>query len=154
MRNVYASECLATSCMHSNDTSTTCAVLASARAVSEAALLWTSPCMDLASAIVASATLRVHQVSSATRPTPDIVLSVTHSASYTQCCVTDTPSSNHDLCGPGDTERVRVIVRHRSNAELGALDDRVAELPCNCPVWHADDAVSSNAVLAAYCELE
>ena len=64
------------------------------------------------------------------------------------------PSGDNDLCSPGDAERALVIARRRSNAELGALGDKIAELPSNCPVWHTDDAVSSNAVPAAYCKLE
>ena len=67
-------------------------------------------------------------------------------ASYARRCATDKPSGDSDLRSPGDAERALVIVRRRSNAELGALGDKVAELPGNCPVWRTDDAVSSNAV--------
>ena len=64
------------------------------------------------------------------------------------------PNGDNDLCGPGDAERARVIVFRHSNAKLGALDDKVAELSSNCPVWCADDVVSVEAVPTAYCELE
>ena len=112
------------------------------------------PCTDLALAITASATLRAHRVSSATHPTPDITLSATCSASCTRRCATDKPSGDNDLRSPGDAESALVIVRRCTNAELGTLDDNVAELPGNCPVWCTDNAISSNAVPAAYYELE
>ena len=64
------------------------------------------------------------------------------------------PNGDNDLHGPRDVERARVIARHRSNAEFGALDDKIAELPGNCLVWCTDDAVSVKVVPAAYCELE
>ena len=74
--------------------------------------------------------------------------------SCAQRCATDKPSGDNDLHSPGGTERALVIVRRRSNGELGALGDNVAELPGNCPVWRTDGAVSSNAFPTAYCELE
>ena len=64
------------------------------------------------------------------------------------------PNGNNDLRGPRDAERARVIARHRSNAEFGALDDKVAELHSNCPVWHTDNVGSVKAVPAAHFELE
>ena len=140
--------------MHPDNISTTCAALASARAVSEATLLCTSPCTDLASAIAASAISCVHRVSSATGHTLGIALYATCSASCTRHCTTDMPSGNNDLCSPGDVERARDTVHHHSNAALGALDGRVAKLPGNCPVWCTDNVVSANAVPVTYCELE
>ena len=120
--------------MRPDKTSIAWAALASARAISDATLLWTSPFMDLALAIAASATSRACHVSSAMCTTPDIALSTTCSASCARCCATDKPSGDNDLRSPGEAERALVIVCRRSNAELGALDDNVAELPGKCPV--------------------
>ena len=64
------------------------------------------------------------------------------------------PNSDNDRRGPGDVERARVIARHHSNAEFGALDDKAAELPSECPAWRTDNTVSAKVVSAAYCKLK
>ena len=64
------------------------------------------------------------------------------------------PNGDNDLRGHGDAERARVIACRRLNAKFGTLDNKVAEMSGNCPVWHIDNAVFVKAFLAAYCELE
>ena len=130
-----------------------CATLTSARAENEAALLATSPCTDFASANAASATLRVWRVSSATCPTPDIVLSAYLSAICTLHCATETPNGDSDLRSPREAERPLGADGHREKAELGALREIVTELPGIVPGRRTEDAVSSNTVPTAYCEL-
>ena len=111
-------------------------------------------CAVLASAIAASATPRTRRVSSTTQPTPDIALSTVCSAYLAQCCTTKTPIDDGVLRGPGDAERALDIMRHHANAELGATNEMVIELPGRSPMWCEDEAVSSNTFPTAYCELE
>ena len=67
--------------------------------------------------------------------------------------MTDKPSDDGDLRSPGDAECARGNADRRVYAVLCTLVDMVDELPGNVPVRHTDDAVSSSAVPATYCEL-
>ena len=71
-----------------------------------------------------------------------------------RCYKTETLNNNGVLRGPSDAELALDIVRHCANAELGAIDEMVVELPSRSPMWRTNEAVSSNTFPTAYYVLE
>ena len=92
---------------------------------------------------------RICLVSSAMHPTPDIGDSVVCAASSTRHCTTNKPNSDGALHGPGEAECARDNVRRRENAEFGATNDKVVELPGKRSLWCMEVAVSSNTAPTA-----
>ena len=66
----------------------------------------------------------------------------------------DTPNGDGDRRNLGETEREWVATNPRENAAFGAQCNMVTELPSShAPLRAPDDAMSSNGLPAACCEL-
>ena len=129
---------------HSESALTACAVLASACTANEATPLSSWLRKAVASTIPASVMPWASRVASAMRPIPDIADSTVCSASCTRCCATDKPKGDSARHNPRDAEHGWESERLHANAELGATDDWVTELPGKCPTCRPEVAVSSN----------
>ena len=114
---------------HWNNSPMACSAIASAFSVNDAIRLSTWFCTEVASTMAAFATPCTCLVASATCPMRDVVVSVVHSSCYTRHCAMANPTSDTVCRGSMEIERQHNSAWARANAELGALDDIVVELP-------------------------